>query len=177
MQIQSRPVSKLRLIHRQNPWENRGILSDIIVACVLGAGYHDEEGGCWSRYSQSETFSFFGIYYSPCPLTSVANPDPHGFAFIFGRLDPDRIGSGSGSVSRGAKMNHKSEENSSFEVLDVSAVICFSIFVQTLDLDPDPHWKKLLDPGSALTKNAGSGIRIETNADLQHCISYSEGTI
>jgi hypothetical protein len=36
-------------------------------------------------------------------------------------------------------MNHKSEENSSFEVLDVSAVICFSIFVQTLDLDPDPH--------------------------------------
>jgi hypothetical protein len=48
-----------------------------------------------------------------------------GFARIrihFGRLDPDpgpHWEYGSGSGSRRAIMNHKSEENSSFEVLDV----------------------------------------------------------
>jgi hypothetical protein len=38
----------------------------------------------------------------------------------FGRLDPDPHWEyGSGSGSRRAKITHKSEENSSFEVLDV----------------------------------------------------------
>ncbi len=54
---------------------------------------------------------------------SVKDPDPSGSARIrihFGRLDPDphwEDGSGFGSMR--VKTNQKSEENSSFEVLDV----------------------------------------------------------
>jgi len=37
------------------------------------------------------------------------------------------------------------------------------LVIQTLDLDPDPHWPKMLDPNLHIRN------RIETNADSKHC--------
>jgi hypothetical protein len=110
-------ISKKHKLKYDRQLENYDTFSMIFfLMCINFSFKRKQEPGQNKRRFRSE--KKLKLLNTDMNFSSVADPDSHGFAFSL-------VGAGSGSAIeygsgfRRAKMTHKSEENSSFEVLDV----------------------------------------------------------
>jgi hypothetical protein len=84
-------------------------------SCVSPVWLNDGKGGRGAKsYDRGKTWPSITLSTLSVPVLRFW------IRILFNQLDPDPHWEyGSGSGSRGAKINHKSEKNSSFEVLDI----------------------------------------------------------